>query len=269
MDAKVGDAIVLEASFVDSDGDAITDLTVTGYLYDESGNLTLNGVTASNLGGGPLYRHTSGSTYDAGGVWGGWWVATGGSATPKDPTVSFEIRVEADYTAARAAKLDYLDQAISDVAQAVWDVLTSALTTASSVGAYLLQQLGLITSGAVSVNSPVTGSTSAVSIVRGDEYDPADGATRTIGWTLDSAWPKDLTTADSLTVTVYDGSGRVNWTHGVEATSTSAFRCTKVTSAESATLEPGEKAYDVQAVWGTVKHTLARGTWTTLRDYSS
>ena len=44
---------------------------------------------------------------------------------------------------------------LAAIAAAVWDRLTSALTTAGSVGALVLAKLGLITSGTVSVSSPV------------------------------------------------------------------------------------------------------------------
>ena len=68
------------------------------------------------------------------------------------------------YPVELAAKLDHLDANVSDTAaaaelaaipQAVWDVLTTALATPGSIGAYVMTKLGLITAMPVTVTAVV------------------------------------------------------------------------------------------------------------------
>ena len=70
---------------------------------------------------------------------------------------------------------------VGENAAAVWDRLTTALTTVGSAGAYLLAKLGLLSSATtVTVASPVQGVT--VTTFMGDDYDAGDG--RAIDWAV-------------------------------------------------------------------------------------
>lgn len=77
----------------------------------------------------------------------------------------------------------------------VWDYLTSAITTAGSIGKYLLEKLALIVSGSVTVSSPVNADGTCMEIVQGDDYYASED--RAIDWTS-SDWPN----LDSLGVSV-------------------------------------------------------------------
>ena len=164
----------------------------------------------------------------------------------------------ADYTAARAAKLDNLDAA---------DPLTNTVpgTYASGTAGAALGRIG---SGQVTTTSPVAVS-GDVTIVRGDDYNSADG--RALDWTdVSAAWP-DLTGA-SVLVTVQT-TGSAQWTKaGSVVTPTGASKKVRVepTAADTATFAGGASyPFDVQATLSSGrKVTLLRGTWYVLADYS-
>ena len=212
----------------------------------------------------------------------------------------------ADYTAARAAKLDNLDAAVTSrlagasysappsaasVADAVWDEATAdhaatgttgkALANAGSAADPLTNTvpgtyasgtagaaLGRIGSGQVTTTSPVAVS-GDVTIVRGDDYNAADG--RALDWTdVSAAWP-DLTGA-TIAVTVQT-TATTTWTKaGSVVTPTGSGKKVRVepTAADTATFAGGASyPFDVQATLASGrKVTLLRGTWYVLADYS-
>ena len=212
----------------------------------------------------------------------------------------------ADYTAARAAKLDNLDAAVTSrlagasysappsaasVADAVWDEATAdhaatgttgkALANAGSAADPLTNTvpgtyasgtagaaLGRIGSGQVTTTSPVAVS-GDVTIVRGDDYNAADG--RALDWTdVSAAWP-DLTGA-TIAVTVQT-TATTTWTKaGSVVTPTGSGKKVRVepTAADTATFAGGASyPFDVQATLSSGrKVTLLRGTWYVLADYS-
>jgi hypothetical protein len=184
-------------------------LTVTVDVVDESGNVSAGHSASAGAVDGMYYYDF---TVDAAGVW--TYVGKTTDATVDAQHVFGAVIVEAALTAARAANLDNLDAAISDVptasqiAQAVWDVLTSALTTAGSVGAYLLSKLGILTSGTTpTVRSPVASSL-AVETFSGDDYYDADG--RALVWSsldcADLTDPSDATISLVISEAASDGS---------------------------------------------------------------
>ena len=63
----------------------------------------------------------------------------------------------------------------SELAAAVWDRLTTGLTTVGSVGAYLLSKLGLLVSGSVALSSPLAEDGTTIRLYEGDDYQVADG----------------------------------------------------------------------------------------------
>ena len=212
----------------------------------------------------------------------------------------------ADYTAARAAKLDNLDAAVTSrlagasysappsaasVADAVWDEATAdhaatgttgkALANAGSAADPLTNTvpgtyasgtagaaLGRIGGGQITTTSPVAVS-GDVTIVRGDDYNAADG--RALDWTdVSAAWP-DLTGA-TIAVTVQT-TATTTWTKaGSVVTPTGSGKKVRVepTAADTATFAGGASyPFDVQATLSSGrKVTLLRGTWYVLADYS-
>lgn len=122
---------------------------------------------------------------------------------------------------------------LANIAAAVWDRLTSALTTAGSVGAHLLAKLGLITSTTnISIGSPVAGT--AVTTYQGDDYLAADG--RELAWTV------------STTATLTGGTVAVI-VHGVgvfdgDVASETRIVCT-LDRTQTATIPTGKRHYQV------------------------
>lgn len=151
--------------------------------------------------------------------------------------------------------------------QAIWDALTSALTTAGSIGALIVSKLTALGASTVTVTSPVA-STNAVSIMRGDDYSNSDG--RSLEWTnADGTWP-DLTGA-TITLTVGQPTTVVTKTGSV-VTPSGANQLVRVelTHTDTTGLEIGTHRYDVQATLATSSRivTLARGAFTVLEDVS-
>ena len=142
---------------------------------------------------------------------------------------------------------------LAAIAAAVWDRLTSALTTAGSVGAYLLSKLGLLTSAtSVSVASPISGGT--VTTVQGDDYRAEDG--RAIEWVVST--PVDLT-GGTVEVVL---SGVATYTGSVVGADTIRL---ELTAEETAAIHRGRYRYQVvhtqSAALGSDVTTLAEGTW--------
>lgn len=97
----------------------------------------------------------------------------------------------AAYTAARGAKLDNLDAAISSRA---------AIADYTPARAVLLDALGYVTGGGVTIMPPVLPS-GQMRLVCGDSYKNAEG--RALEWTSTGApWPTDLA---GYTITLYAG----------------------------------------------------------------
>ena len=142
---------------------------------------------------------------------------------------------------------------LASIAAAVWDRLTAALTTAGSVGAYLLSKLGLLTSAtSVSVASPISGGT--VTTVQGDDYRAEDG--RAIEWVVST--PVDLT-GGTVEVVL---SGVATYTGSVVGADTIRL---ELTAAQTAAIHRGRYRYQVvhtqSVALGSDVTTLAEGTW--------
>jgi len=150
----------------------------------------------------------------------------------------------------------------ASIAGAVWDRLTTALTTVGSVGAYLLAKIGLITSGApITVQSPVaTGG--AVSTIKGDDYKAADG--RAIEWTS-TTWP-DLTGA-AISVQI---EGVPPFTGEVVTPSGAAVIRLELTATQSAMIPEGSREFMVFATRSSEESfTLVHDLWKSQRRVSA
>ena len=128
---------------------------------------------------------------------------------------------------------------LTSFAAAVWNILTSALTTAGSAGIYFLAQLAKIVSGTtITITSPVTVG-GDVTTIQGDTYELNDG--RSLDWTS-ALWP-DLTSATISVVvrgvTAFAGSV-------VTPTGTAVVRL-ELTAVQSATIPADKRAYMVYA----------------------
>jgi len=143
---------------------------------------------------------------------------------------------------------------LAAIAASVWDRLTSALTTVGSVGALVAAKLGLITSGTISVSSPVA-SGQNVTTIQGDDYDAADG--RAIEWTVAST----ATLTGGTVAVVIEGVD--TYTGSVVDETTIRL---ELTAAQTAAIPVGPHRYQVivtQSVAnGSDVITLVEGTWT-------
>ena len=149
---------------------------------------------------------------------------------------------------------------LAAIAAAVWDRLTSALTTAGSVGAYVLSKLALLTSAtSVTVASPISGGT--VTTVQGDDYKADDG--RAIEWTV--ATTAELT-GGTVAVIV---EGVDTYTGSVVDETTIRL---ELTAAQTAAIPVGPHRYQVihtqSVALGEDVTTLVDGTWTSARRYT-
>ena len=143
---------------------------------------------------------------------------------------------------------------LAAIAAAVWDRLTSALTTAGSVGAYVLSKLGLLTSAtSVTVASPISGGT--VTTVQGDDYRAEDG--RAIEWVVST--PVDLTGGTVQVVL----SGVDTYTGSVVGTDTIRLELTAEETAAIPARHRGRyQVIHTQSVaLGSDVTTLVEGTW--------
>lgn len=148
----------------------------------------------------------------------------------------------------------------TSIAAAVWDRLTTALTTAGSVGAYLLSKLGLLGTGSATVAVPVT-ATGNVTSVEGDDYKLADG--RALEWTITTS--ADMTGGTAAVII-----------HGVTAftatvsmlDATTAFVRLELTRVQTAALGSRNATWDYSVIGtqaaglGSDVITLLRGRWT-------
>jgi len=140
---------------------------------------------------------------------------------------------------------------LSAIAAAVWDRLTTALTTAGSIGAHLLQKVGLLSSGAtVLVSAPVAGT--AVTTYQGDDYLAEDG--RELVWTVSSS----ATLSGGTVAVIVHGVGAFA---GAVASETS-ITC-ELTRAQTATIPAGRHRYQIVVTQPDGDElTLVDGVWT-------
>ena len=337
---QAGDKVPFGFVFTDSSGDGKTPSPVPTVDIDRldiaAGTLTQvvtgGALTAGNLTGEYLYVYTSPGTgnyafiararttdtsVQAKTVWswgetGRTWVGRVDEAVSAAKTLTSAYDAaktaasSADYTAARAAKLDNLDAAVTSrlagasysappsaasVADAVWDEATAdhaatgttgkALANAGSAadpltntvpGSYASgtagAALGRIGSGQITTTSIVAQSGN-VTTVAGDDYHATDS--RAIDWTDSSAnWP-DLTGA-SILVTVKSGSTTLMAKTCSVVTPTGAGKQVRVqpTAADTRAIGVGTYDFDVQATLSSGRIvTLLRGQWTNQADYSA
>jgi hypothetical protein len=133
-----------------------------------------------------------------------------------------------------------------------YDILTSVLTTVGSIGKLLVEKLGLITSGSITVTEPVVEGGNVVTY-RGDSYLNADD--RALEWES-ASWP-DLTTATIAVIIdkVVQFAGTV-----VTPTGTAVVRL-ELTSAQSATIPAKRHNFQVVATIGGENYTLVAAAW--------
>lgn len=165
----------------------------------------------------------------------------------------------------------------SAIADAVWNRLTSAITTANSVGKYVLDTLaaivaktGLITTGKVTVQSPLSLDGLTLTTVRGDDY--TINAGQALEWTDGGdTWPilTDAVITFTTRTTVGDAIGATQTGSVVTATGTGKKVRVELASAKTSLLAPGGEGYkfDVQATLanGSIR-TLVRGSHVVLED---
>jgi hypothetical protein len=141
------------------------------------------------------------------------------------------------------------------VAASIWDYLTSAMTTSDSIGKLLVEKLALISSGSITVATPVS-TTSSVETRVGDDYSVTDGRRL--------EWPATAIVITGATVTVHIKgalAAAANATFSGEVVSAYVPGLT-LTSTQSATLLPG--TYDYTLVVTKAAHVLTQydGEWT-------
>jgi hypothetical protein len=148
----------------------------------------------------------------------------------------------------------------AQISAAVWDALTSGLVTVGSIGKLLVDKQALITSGIVSVSSPVASGLN-VTTIQGDDYDLADG--RPLDWTVAST-----ATLTGGTVAVVIAGVE---TYVGSVTSETNIRL-ELTAAQTALIPVGPHRYQVivtQSVGnGADVLTLVQGTWASTARYT-
>jgi hypothetical protein len=148
--------------------------------------------------------------------------------------------------------------------QAIWDALTSALTTAGSIGKYIIDKLGLLSSDAVQVVGAANDST--VTVYQGTDYNNSDG--RRLEWTVTGA---PALTGGLVSVVVDNGTGpAANATFTGSVLSATSVGL-ELTAADTTTLTAGPR--DFRIFWanstsaGARSIVLVEGTWTTKPAY--
>ena len=208
-------------------------------------------LTRQLLGVGVAYQSPTVAPVLGAGVAAGYLFST---TVPVQATDVVKIYVQGqagDTSVATAVEVfDVSAAGVAAIAAAVWDRLTSALTTVGSVGAYVLQKLGLLTTDTtVTIAAPVAGT--AVSTYMGDDYLAEDG--RALAWTVSSA----ATLAGGTVAVIVHGIGSFA---GVVASETN-ITC-GLTRTQSAGIPVGRYRYQVvvaQADNDVV--TVVDGTW--------
>lgn len=128
----------------------------------------------------------------------------------------------------------------TSIAAAVWNALTSGLTTVGSIGKYLLDKLTLVSAGSITVTAPVNAVTQALEVVRGDSYEI--GTPRPLLW--ESA---DFADYDVATVLfkARSGLGSVVFSKAGAMVTTTQVRV-ELTAAETADFSVGKNVYDYE-----------------------
>lgn len=132
---------------------------------------------------------------------------------------------------------------------------------------WLVNKAGLEHLGAsvqIQISNPIAAD-GTVSVVRGDDYNAADG--RKLVWTDNgNVWP-DLTGA-SIKVTVRDLNDQqlVQLTGAVDVATGSPKKVSAQPTATDLAIAVGHHKYDVEATISTRKVTLLRGTWRVFED---
>lgn len=169
-------------------------------------------------------------------------VSTGGITAASIATGAIDAdALAADAVAEIAAGISV--PSASTIAAAVWDRLTSALTTVGSIGAYVASKLGGTT---ITVTAPVAAG-GDVTIYIGDDYNNTDS--RALDWSS-AGWP-NLTSATPITLTAYRATtASADWsitgtapTAGV-GTQTVRFQ---PTNANTDDLRPGAFTFQIEA----------------------
>jgi hypothetical protein len=152
---RLGDDPINLDAFYTEDGAGKSGLTVTFTLLDPDGNVEKSGsLSATSITG--LYRYNAAADIDESGQW------TFVAAT-----------TDTDVDQKQIGGQVYVEPAWATYVQAIWDALTSALTTAGSVGLLAVQKLGLIGTGSTSWSSPVTAS-GDLELYHGCDYSATD-----------------------------------------------------------------------------------------------
>jgi len=180
--------------------------------------------------------------------------------------------LESRLTATRAGYLDNLtnlDAAVSSratvgaamtltagtltaIAAAIWNRLTTALTTAGSIGKLLVDKMALITAGGIQVTGPVVAGGNVVTY-RGDSYQNVDG--RALDWES-TGWP-DLTGA--TVAVIIDRMASLPGTV-VTPTGTAKVRL-ELAGTQSADIESGRHNFQVVARKAGKDYTLIAAAW--------
>jgi hypothetical protein len=140
---------------------------------------------------------------------------------------------------------------VATVAAAIWNRALTALTTVGSIGKYIWDKLALITSGSVTVTTPIVAGGN-VTTYRGDDYHDTEG--RALDW-QEATFPP-LT---GLTITVII-QNVVQFTGSVPAVDTARL---ELTGTQSAAIPAGRHRFQVLASGpGIVGHlTLVEASW--------
>jgi hypothetical protein len=180
-------------------------------------------------------------------------------------SASWIIETEYGYLDAAISTRSTLDSAAvtaavpsaSNIATAVWGALTSALTTAGSIGKLLVDKITNVaqTGSTVTVSSPVATSGGAT-IIQGKDYSATIGTQ--LAWTL-SAPP--VTTPTSVTFTC------VQLAFSKACSYSSPTITLTLTAAETAAFPTGRYVFEIEAVISTLKTALVSGALTVSPDY--
>jgi hypothetical protein len=247
---KQGNPLTFTAHYIASaDGTGKTGLTVTVDVWEitRAGVATeiVTGAAATEVGDG-LYIYVLGaSSVDA---------AAEYTAVFKTTDSSVVQRQMPSQWAIDRAGITYLDQAISSVAAAVWAVLTSTLTTAGSIGKYILDKLIYLGGQAIFL-PPLDPDLDEIETIQGDDYAAADG--RSFDWTL-SGWPS----VAGATVTVKISG--ISTSFAGSPVGTDVVRL-ELTAAQTTAIPVGERTFAVRCEFvGGRKATVIRGTWSSV-----
>lgn len=162
-----------------------------------------------------------------------------------------------------------IDAILQDTGTTIDDLVDDLESRLTETRAGYLDNLAFVTSGSVTVTSPVNSDGTLLTLVRGDDYNATDGLELGFSGT---SWPT-LTSA-TIAFTVKRNGVTLISTAGSVITATGATKHVHVelTAAQTGLLPVGTKAcqYDVQATLATSNRivTLARGDVTVLEDYT-